>query len=146
MTTVLILIAIFYLVWLLLPRISVLIRRYMMHKAEDYMRRSMGLPPREKRSWWSRFRPAAGKKRETSDPQQNTRRSKGSKRYHPRNSNPGPVIPRDYAEDVEYVEIKEFSSKESVTADGEGIKYKLQEQVSDVEWVEIKDNDNETKR
>ena len=56
------------------------------------------------------------------------------------------MIPRDYAEDVEDVEIKEFSSKESVTADGEGIKYKLQEQVSDVEWVEIKDNDNETKR
>lgn len=146
MTTVIILIALFYLIWLLLPRIGVLIRRYAMRKAEDYMRRSMGLPPRKKQSWWSRFRSSFGKDEQPAERKQDTRRQRGSKRYHPYNTNPGPVIPRDYAEDVEYVEIKEYSSRETLTTDGERVKYKLQEQVSDVEWTEIKESDNEKKR
>lgn len=47
------------------------------------------------------------------------------------------VIPREYAEDVEFVEIKEFSKEENLRSDD--YTSVTEEQVSDVEYEEIRE-------
>lgn len=51
------------------------------------------------------------------------------------------IIPKEYAEDVEYVEIKEFTRvrEEEISADGKTKRVYTESQVSDAEWVEIKE-------
>ncbi len=106
----------------------------MQHRAEDYLRRSMNMPPRPgSREDKKRKR----QQRENPTPRSRQRRQQASAGE--------PLIPKEYAEDVEYVEIKDYS--ETTIVEGTVSKGKrkdstenirIENQVSDVEWVEVK--------
>ena len=56
-----------------------------------------------------------------------------------------PIIPKEYAEDVEFVEIKEYSETTIETHKAtSSVKYH-ESQVSDAEWVEIKSSRSNSK-
>lgn len=114
----------------LLPLLARLLRpllmRYMARKAEDYMRRAAGMPPRGKKR-----RGDPGRRQEAYSRGGDTR---GSRRSYGRRQ--GPIIPPEYAEDVEFVEIKEYSRSE--TRDDGKVTWREESQVSDAEWEEIK--------
>lgn len=123
---IIILIVVFF--WLVWPALSRWLKRKAMERAEDYMRKSMGMPPRDKKS--------RKKNAENSDAgytyYQRTRRK-------PYTSNPNePLIPKEYAEDVEYVETKDYSESESRLRDGRGFETYHESQISDAEFTEIK--------
>ena len=129
---ILILIVVFF--WLFWPMISRWLKRKAMERAEDYMRRSMGMPPRDK-------------KKKKSDQSQNTSsQSQGNYYYQRQRRNPfgqdshtdEPLIPKEYAEDVEFTETKDFSSSESRRNTGEKLEIYHESQVSDAEWTEVK--------
>lgn len=52
----------------------------------------------------------------------------------------GPVIPKEYAQDVEFSESRIYASDQSLKeeSDADGLHVKVESQVSDVEWEEIK--------
>lgn len=58
----------------------------------------------------------------------------------------GKVIPPDYPEDVEYLIIKEFHSHEETSFTHKNVVYTQEHQVSDAEWVEIKNPDKKDKK
>lgn len=115
-------------------------QRYMARKAEDMIRRQMGMPPREKKSWRQRRAEA----RQQSSDNSRQYRADGASRNKRRRHNPDePIIPREYAEDVEFVEIKEFENVEvaAETVDSNGRTTRtesVETQISDAEWVDIK--------
>ena len=126
---ILILIVVFF--WLIWPLISRWLKRKAMERAEDYMRKSMGMPPRDK------------KKRNQSD---NNSQSQGGYYYQRQRRNPfgqdryenEPLIPKEYAEDVEFTETKDFSSTESINKGKGKVETYHESQVSDAEWTEVK--------
>lgn len=125
---IILLIVIFF--WLIWPPISRYLKRKAMERAEDYVRSSMGMPPRDKNR----------NKRSGSTTQgayYRQRREEGN--YHHKNSD-HPIIPPDYAEDVEFTEIKEFHQKEIHTGSNPKDKETIyhESQISDVEFTEIK--------
>ena len=50
----------------------------------------------------------------------------------------GPLIPKEYAVDVEYIEVRSYSSEDTIAADGKNVRYKVESQVSDAEIIEIR--------
>lgn len=83
----------------------------------------MGMPPRDKKR--SKKDEAQGS---PSGPE------RGRRRAYTRT---GPIIPKEYAEDVDFVEIKEFSSTHiEEEGDDSGTEYD-ESQVSDAIWEEI---------
>ena len=82
------------------PRISAWLKRKAMERAENYLRNAMGMPPREKTG-----RKGAGKNESRNfggnpyerDYQRTSRKSDKSR-------SSGPIIPKEYAEDVEFIE------------------------------------------
>lgn len=131
MGTILIILIIFFVVLPLAQRLLLpLLRRYAARKAEDMLRRSMGMPPRSEARKEKRTAQAA-------DPfaGQRTARSRRSARRR----DDGPIIPPEYAEDVEFVEIKEFDSSGKLDGDDiENVSYTSENQVTDAEWEEIR--------
>lgn len=109
---------------LLWPVISRWLQRKAMEKMEDYMRDSMGMPPREKK----KSRKAEG--REEYSQRQRTRKTQRHQ--------DGPIIPKEYAEDVEFTETIEYSER-VFTHTEEGEEYH-ESQISDAEYTEIKKN------
>lgn len=124
---ILILIVMFF--WLVWPIISRWLKRKAMERAEDYMRASMGMPPRDKHR-------KSYKKQE----QNFSGRDYGTGQGNPytSQSEKEPLIPREYAEDVEFVETKEYSSTTIETHSKGKTKIYHESQISDVEWIEIK--------
>ena len=99
-------------------------------KAEDYFRASMGMPPRDKK-----------KNSRENTTQNNYSRSRQESGYHGRDPEE-PLIPKEYAEDVEFVETKDYSeTRSSSQTEGKEVNYH-ESQVSDVEWTEIKTSGN----
>ncbi|MCH5227000.1 MAG: hypothetical protein J1F16_04190 [Muribaculaceae bacterium] len=126
---ILILAVVFF--WLVWPYIARWLKRKAMERAEDYMRASMGMPPREKKK-----RSAWGKKENTEDTAYTYRERRnpfGNERY----GHEGPIIPKEYAEDVEFVETKDYSES-SFKNTKEGSESYHESQISDAEYVEIK--------
>ena len=120
---ILVLIVLFF--WLLWPMVSRWLKRKAMERTEDYIRRSMGMPPREKKG---------GRNRDNRE----SYREQTYQRHYRTHKSDEPIIPKEYAEDVEFVEVKEFSS-ERITQQKEGnTKTYKESQISDVEWTEIK--------
>lgn len=117
------------LIFALAPLLMPLIRRWLMRRAENYLRAQMGMPPRN----------SQGRKRQQSGPRGTRfRESHHSPRRGP--SYPGPVIPHEYAEDVEYTEIRTFSQTDiagSESKAGSPFAGFHEEQVEDVEFEEI---------
>jgi len=114
-------------------------------RAEDYIRRHMGMPPRpgsreEKRQRRQTERSARADRSEGYGYAGSRERAYGS-------HDDGSVIPREYAEDVEFTEYKDFSEETEVTGTESGMgrfrrRHKTEEipvenQVSDAEWEEI---------
>lgn len=135
---ILILVIVFF--WVIWPVIARWLKRKAMERAEDYVRASMGMPPREKRK-------RGGKKKDNEDfsgYQSYSSPGGGRERrnpFGPDRYTKEPIIPKDYAEDVEFtetidysedhLEIKRESSSTSSSVDQES-------QISDAEWTEIK--------
>lgn len=127
---ILILIVVFF--WLVWPAISRWLKRKALQRAEDYMRASMGMPPRDKKN----------KARDKFNSYSSSRGSySGNKRRNPfgadRYSNE-PIIPKEYAEDVEFTETKDFSETEHFRHDTSTGETYHESQISDAEFIEIK--------
>lgn len=61
-----------------------------------------------------------------------------------RPSDNGPIIPREYAEDVEFTEIRSYSEEREIGEDR--IVSSVEEQVSDAEIIEITKNGSDGKK
>lgn len=119
------------------PQITRWIHRLMVRRAEDMVRKMAGMPSRKEEE----------RRRKQQEKQQ---RASGSHRNHSRGSrsgghagNPEEVVRnmQQYAEDVEFVETKKYSETEISEEDSKGNRHIYREsQVSDVEYIEIKDN------
>ena len=118
--------------WLLWPVISRWLKRKAMERTEDYLRQAMGMPPREKKQ--------KGKDRRNKEADDNY----SYQSYNQRQRDPyrrrysGPIIPREYAEDVEYVEYIDYSGTEYIQRISRHIEIYFESQISDAEWTEIK--------
>lgn len=113
-------------IWLW-PYISRWLRRKANERIEDYIRKATGMPPREKKK---RNHKSSGSDSDNSFYNQR------HQRYSPGAEEP--LIPKEYAEDVEFVETKDYS--ESFRQSVRDAKTSYHEsQVSDAEYVEIKD-------
>ena len=139
---ILLLIVLFFsLCW---PAISKWLKRKAMEKADNYLRQAMGMPPREKKKG------RTGRSHENDDYYRNAGSSQGyysggsGRRDYYHSDHNGSIIPKEYAEDVEYVETKEFSSAEKTFTSSQGTFH--ESQVSDVEFTEIKVESKESKR
>lgn len=128
-----ILVLVILFLWVVWPVIAKWLKRKAMERAEDYMRRQMGMPPRSKK--WKDGREQAGRE------QAYRRSGYGRERRNPFAQDRygrEPLIPKEYAEDVEFVETKNYSSAETRIHQGTDTKIYHESQISDVEWTEIK--------
>ena len=137
MSGLLILILIFIGVPLLWRWLKPYVLRWARHRTEDYIRSQMGMPPRDKtksRSQQTRQRYSSSGSYSSggysSDPY--------GRRRGGRTQSSGPLIPKEYAVDVEYTEIRSYSSEETIAAHGSGVRYTVESQVSDAEIIEIR--------
>lgn len=89
----------------------------------------MGMPPHDKQH-----------KRNTKTGSQQ-RHSQGNSSYS-RNGRhySGSIIPKEYAEDVDYNEIHSYSEETTISDTTEKVKFQQESQVSDAEILEIKEN------
>jgi len=117
--------------------------RFMANRAEDFIRNAAGMPPR----------PGSRKARQHARHAANSSgsdnggytyggtRSSSRRRSGTGGRKNGPIIPKEYAEDVEFVETIDYSETEIRTdgKPGRASSSSYQEsQVSDAEWEEIK--------
>lgn len=110
------------------PAIVRLLQRFMARRAEDMVRRMAGMPSRKEE-----------KRRRRQQQQQ--QRQNGSRRHgSPGDPGEGVRAMKEYAEDVAFTEIREFSSDEVIAEEETGKNRRIyrEEQVSDAEYVEIK--------
>ena len=125
-----ILVAIVIFFWLIWPVIARWLKRKAMERTEDYIRASMGMPPRDKNR---------GKGKDQRDQRDSFYRQQQRNHSQNHRSPDEPIIPKEYAEDVEFVETKEYSSETRIHADGKTtIETYHESQISDVEWTEVK--------
>lgn len=133
MTFFIFLIIIVLLVRLLMPYLRAWALRRMQRKAEDYFYRATGFPPP------SRDEEKKNRRRQSS-------RSTGSERYDdPRRytSSPTPVTDvademKRVAEDVDFVEIHDYSETVEIKKDKDVTSVRVEEQVTDADYVVIK--------
>ncbi|MCM1369532.1 MAG: hypothetical protein NC204_04085 [Candidatus Amulumruptor caecigallinarius] len=123
------------LLWLCWPLIRRLVQAFMMRRAEDMLRRMMGMP--------------SGKEQRRRERRNNSRNSSArqgarqdSSRWHRAPGQDAAEMLKAVAEDVEFVEYKEFESEETAAANTRQKRRFREEQVSDVEYVEIRAKNN----
>lgn len=130
MSTLITILVIFFFFWIVYPLVLPYVKRWMQRrlqkKFENMMRQAMGMPPEDDKKKHKR-----NKKEEASSSQ-----SYNSGYAHGKE----PIIPREYAEDVEFVEIKTQSESVEIHSDDKGVSYTVESQVSDVEYTIIKDS------
>ena len=131
MSGLLILILIFIGVPLLWRQLKPYFFRWAQRRTEDYVRRQMGMPPRDRQKSRSQQRQSYSYSGAYSSDSYGGRR-------HTRGHASGPLIPKEYAVDVEYTEIRSYSSEQSIASDGRQVRYTVESQVSDAEIIEIK--------
>lgn len=95
--------------------------RWGQRRAEDYMRQAMGMPPRDKK------KSAGRRSRQTPPPPPRGKRKEEEDE----------LIPKEYAEDVEYTEFHSYSEETVIAADGDKTAFQRESQVSDAEIIEI---------
>lgn len=114
-------------IFLLWPWIVKWLRGYMARRAEDMMRRMAGMPPRKEEE---------RRRRE----QNRERRSERKRREAERRAEDGLRSMREYAEDVEFTEVREFSESTIIGQEESGKRRVYSEsQVSDAEYTEIRE-------
>lgn len=129
---ILLIILFFMFAW---PRLVPYLRAWFMRRAqkkmENYFRQAMGMPPEDDMK---------KKKRNTNRQRasQNGPQSQSGTRYRDPHSDE-PIIPREYAEDVEFVEIKNQSEETQIHSEDGKVSYTTEEQVSDAEYTIIRD-------
>lgn len=102
------------------------IARWAQRRAENMLRRAMGMPPRDKQTQRKHaFRNSSG-------------RNEGTSRYH--RGRTGPLIPKEYAVDVDFTEIHSYSEDTVISGNGDHVKFRTECQVSDAEIIEIRKN------
>lgn len=137
MATFFLIVLFLIIIWMFFgERIKAWSRRRLMEKMEDAIRSQMGMPSTKE------------ERKRRRDTEKRTQRKRNTWQHTPHqqsNQSAGNVIiPREYAEDVEFVEYKEYSEKATIidkedTASGKRTsKIVAESQVSDVEYVEIK--------
>ncbi len=131
----LIIILIPLLLWLLRPLIGRWIRRTIERKAEDMLRRAAGMPPRDKKQRSNNTSAEDDSSYDSGGYRSSSRHAGyGYKKYD------SPKIPREYAEDVEFTEYRDYSSDTKIrTSDNGEQSIVIEKQVTDVQWEEIKD-------
>lgn len=119
-----------------------MIQRWMLGKMEDRMRRMAGMPTRSEEK--KARKEAARRKKEGASRFRNAAAGYRTQDGWTRRESVGEMM-NGVAEDVEFTEIKSYSSEEEITEnrnrrDGSSIseKIRVEEQVEDVEFVEIK--------
>lgn len=115
----LILILLIILTVLLWPYITRWLQRFMLRRVESYFRKAAGMPPPPRQGRHTRSRRTADA---------GTRRLSAS----------GSIIPKEYAEDVDYVEVKVFQETKIRVEEKPGHTEYHESQVTDVEWEEVK--------
>lgn len=123
-----ILFIVFLLIALFGDRISRWFNGFMQRRAEDALRRMMGMPSRkEERKARKRAERESGKNFDS----RADSRSRDSRR-----GSDGHIIPPEYAEDVEFTEFRDFSAS-TQSSGGTDVEYH-ESQVEEAEYVEIK--------
>ena len=113
------------------PSIARWLRRKAMERAEDYLRSSMGMPPREKKG--------RGRTKDNDGASQRSYYYRDGGNRSQSRSKKEPLIPKEYAEDVEFTETIDYSSSTETKKEGDHkFEYYHESQVTDVEWVEVK--------
>ena len=135
MKGVAILILIVLFLWLVWPYISRWLRRKAAERTEDYLRKAMGMPPREGKSAKNKRR---GSQNEYYSGSYAGRNDEQSRHYRNSRNPRESLIPKEYAEDVEYVETVDYSSDEHISKESYKSDFYSESQVSDAEWVELK--------
>lgn len=114
------------------PYVTRWIRMFMARRAEDMMRRMMGMPSRKEERRRARAASAGNPRGASSGTAQRARRHRAPRQDAAR-------MLRSVAEDVEFTEIREFDSA-PVAGENDAPRHTYnEEQVSDVEFTEIKD-------
>ncbi len=139
--TLIIILIILFLIWLIFGnRIRQWLARLVANRTEDYIRKATGMPPRP----GSR---EARRQQRATDEASRQGKSRGtyanyssSRRRRTNRVNPNePLIPKEYAEDVEFVETISYSQTTIGISESDSRHTVYHEsQVSDVEWEEIK--------
>ena len=118
----LILIIIVLFIWLVLPFLFKIVVRWMqaraLRKFENILRAQMGMPPND------------SKKKKKTHTQHGAKPDNHSAKE--------PLIPKEYAEDVEFVETIDYSSETIIKEEGNKVEIHHESQISDVEWTEVK--------
>ena len=136
MSGLLILILIFIGVPLLWRWLKPYFFRWAQNRTEDYVRRQMGMPPRDRTKSRSQQRQSYSNSRAYSSGGYSQGAYGGRRRG--RGYSSGPLIPKEYAVDVEFTEIRSYSSEETIASDGKTVRYAVESQVSDAEIIEIR--------
>ena len=129
--TLIAIILLIIIVWLVFGEsIKRALYRFIARKAEDSLRRSMGMPPRQEQ-----------KKNRRQRHDNSYGHNAG---YHGTGRTDGPVIPKEYAEDVEYVEIKSYSKDTVISEDSYGRQTvtESESQIEEAEIISITRDDN----
>lgn len=114
-----------------------LMANFMAHRTEDFIRKATGMPPRP----GSRQARKEARRQNASGPcdERTGSTGRGYRRRASENHTGGPIIPKEYAEDVEFVETIDYSETIIAASDEKGNTAVYHEsQVTDVEWEEIK--------
>lgn len=129
--------------WLIFsPYIKPWLRRRAERKLTDYLRSQMGMPTEKEMR-------KAQKEAEKREQRQNVKngfwsRPRGATQQSSQHA-PKEIIPREYAVDVEFTEVRQFSqttiAADAASAKAKGRKVVVESQVSDVEYTEIKIKD-----
>ncbi len=146
--TLIIILIILFLIWLIFGnRIRQWLARLVANRTEDYIRKATGMPPRP----GSR---EARRRQRATDEASRQGKTQGASANYSRDSSAGrssrrrrtnrvdpnePLIPKEYAEDVEFVETISYSQTTIGISESDSRHTVYHEsQVSDVEWEEIK--------
>lgn len=116
------------------PAISRWLRSLMARRAEDFIRRATGMPPRPG-SREERRQQRARSASSGSD----SRTDYGRRQQRRRPANREPLIPKEYAEDVEFTETISYSETVIVgeTRETHEKPRRQESQVSDAEWTDL---------
>lgn len=107
--------------------------RFMQRRAEDYLRRSMGMPSRKEEQ---------RARRKASRPASRPDDTSGFAFRARRRGEPGPfdaperIVPPEYAEDVKFTEYRDFGT--GPVSSGRKVEFRCESQVEDVDFVEIR--------
>lgn len=142
--TLIIILIILFLIWLIFGnRIRQWLARLVANRTEDYIRKATGMPPRPGSREARRRQRAteeAAQQRTSANYSRSSSSTSSSRRRRNYYSDPNePLIPKEYAEDVEFVETISYSQTTIGISESDSSHTVYHEsQVSDVEWEDIK--------